>query len=99
MCSISISRGFGRHENKDFDDVFKGPPAAFVLQEKSKLRGISEAKWHWVRSGANKTFMGKGELDKTHKETMLAVDLSQKIQGVEERNGGTGVFKLSQWTL
>lgn len=38
--------------------------------------------------------MGKGELDKTHRE-MLVLGLSLMLQSEEERNGGTGVFKLS----
>lgn len=48
--TICISRGFERHGNKIFNDVFKGSQAAFVLPGKSRLSRISEAEWHQVNS-------------------------------------------------
>lgn len=106
-----ISRGFERHGNKNFNDVFKGSQVAFVLQEKSKLSRISEAEWHQVNSGVDKTFIGKEKLNKnTQKDNVISELISENHKKRRrERQGnrgamkllclfGAGVFQLSQWT-
>lgn len=98
--TICISRGCERHGNKNFNDVLKGSRVAFVLQEKSKLSRISKAEWHQVNSGEDKTFTGKGELNKTtQKGNIISRLISQnhkKRREERRRNWGAGVFQPSQ---
>lgn len=95
--TICISSGFERRGNKNFNDVFKGSQVAFVLQEKLKLSRISEAEWHQVSRGVDKTFIGNGELNKnTQKGNAISRLISEnckKCRRERRGNRGAGVFK------